>query len=127
MPGNVALSTASGVLPDFLSLSFTETRSHRGRTNEYCDGNSQRIADDTNSRRSWDRSAGLLPSDMAILEAFYLSHIGAAFYFYPFTDGAYDATGVATTGRIKVRFDESFTRSVDIGRGTARFRLIEVA
>jgi hypothetical protein len=127
MPGNVSVSPASTVLPDFLSRAFTETRVYEGRINEYPDGNSQRVADVANSRRSWQRTAGLGESQMATLEAFYLGHIGLAFWFYPFTDGTYDATGVSTSGRIKVRFDEEFTRSVEIGAGSAQFRLLEVA
>ena len=95
-------------MPLALSRAFTETHSFTSsRVNEYADGASQRSALLQIGRRSWQLSKHLPPATMDLLRAFWIAQGTAPFYFYNPKETSpafsYDATGVATAGRYRVR------------------------
>lgn len=129
MPGNVTTASISTVLPNGLAAAFTEGQDWPILANEpYPDGRTQRSALATSSRKFWQLARRLTQAEWATLLAFYEARKGPleAFHFYP-DPQTYDASGVSTTGRWSVRFQGSIGRSIEPGRGTAEFSLIQIA
>ena len=133
MPGSVANAVAATVLPASLSRSFVEIREFQTRITEYPDGQSQRAALQTASRKRWRLAKRLAPTAYAALRDFWLARKAGhqAFYFYngPETSPLWttDATGVATTGRYKVVFtNQAWDESLGLGRLEASIELAEV-
>ena len=132
MPGNVA-SYGSGldVLPNQVVSAFGETRTYETVMNGYADGRSQVRAIQTISRKRFTQERPVTYAQKAALLAFYLAHIGIAFYFYDLALTSpiytYDATGVSTTGRYTVRFDGTWSEAMALGRWHCGLSLVEVA
>jgi len=101
--------------------------------NEYRNGESQRSAQAATSRKKWNLTKRLTPSQLATLRAFYDARNGThePFYFYdPYETNpkfSYDPTGVAVTGRYVVRFNTDWSQSVTPGRSDVQIELIELA
>lgn len=134
MPGSVASATSALVLPLSLSRTFSHSRAYTVRINDYLNGESQRRAVTTTSRKSWRQDKRLTPAEYDTLLAFYQSTRGPVlpFYFYDGTETSplwsWDATGVATTGRYLVRFsNEAWQAEFTIPRHGVSIELIEVA
>jgi hypothetical protein len=117
--GLVQLASPNTVLPFSLSRRFVESQAWPARVVEYHDGSSQRSPMLTRPRRSW-RLVKHIPTDLVDeLRAFWQAQGAAAFYFYnpketdpPFS---HDATGVATAGRYRVRFANSWSEGSTVG------------
>jgi hypothetical protein len=128
MPGSVALSAPTAVLPYGLSAMFIETYTWPTVSSDaYPDGSMQVRSDGAAVRRAWSLSQNWLFADLPDLVDFYDARKGAhePFYFYPILS-QYDATGVSTTGRYRVRFDGALQRDYQMGRWPASFKLIEI-
>ena len=129
MPGSVALSVASTVLPHQLCAAWTLEYAWPVSVSEgYPDGRRQVRTDGSVARSVWRQSRKLTYTEFAALKAFYDARKGGyeAFYFYPRT-ADYDASGVSTTGRYKVRFDGSLEQQYEIARYVLSLKLVEVA
>jgi hypothetical protein len=132
MPGNVALATPSGVLPQSLSKAFQQTREYPVLANVYRNGEFQRSLLGGDSRKRWVVSKRLTATQLSALETFFNSHkYSVPFYFYdPFeTDpfGYWNADGALNQGRFIVTFDGQFSYELYAGRHNCDFSLIEVA
>lgn len=131
MPGYVRGLTGTDVFPLTLSRAFSEQQTYAISGNEYHDGSSQRAARVDRPRHSWRLAKRLTPTQLATLQAFWLAHVGTAFYFYNPKEASpansYDATGAATTGRYLVRFASDWSQSVGIALSDVPVELIEVA
>lgn len=129
MPGVVAAASASTVLPALLCSSFTRTVAWPVEDNVYRNGEAQRRARTAEGRNTWALAPKLPASVHAALKAFFAARGGPkeAFYYYDPHDGTHDPTGVATTGRYKVRFADSLSLSIGMARGDGQLGLIEVA
>jgi len=133
MPGNIANAFACAVFPHGLCRAFVHTREYPVIDNEYRNGESQRSAQATTSRKKWTLAKRLTALQLAALRDFYDARNGAheAFYFYdPYETNpkfSYDPTGVAVTGRYTVRFNSDWSQSVTAGRSDVQIELIEVA
>jgi hypothetical protein len=128
MPGSVSLAAPVTVLPYGLSEMYVESYEWPTVTSQpYSDGAVQVRSDAAAVRRSWALSQRWEFDDIDDLVGFWEDRKGAhePFYFYPILS-QYDATGVSTTGRYRVRFDGAFQRDYQMGRWPASFRLIEV-
>lgn len=131
MPGAVVTATPSGVLPHPLFTKYALQIQRRANVNEYLDGTTQAAALVGAERRRWDLEQRLTAALLADLETFFEDHNGKQipFYFYDTTipGTVYDATGVATTGRVAVTFDtDSYSHTLSPGRASSPFALIEV-
>lgn len=127
MPGNVAVSSPSGVFPQTLSTSFTEDRSYLELQSMYHDGTIQRSQLATTSRRSFRLSKRLSFTEYATLKALWDSNGNTIpmFFYCPFDAvGAigsnYDATGASVVGRVTVVFRMS------VWVGTSALARVEV-
>lgn len=134
MPGNVASASTTIVLPLSLSRSFSHSREYTIRSNDYPLGFSQRRAITTTSRKSWQLTKLLTPTQYDALLAFYESVSGPLlpFYFYDGTETSpiwsWDATGVATVGRYLVRFaNPRWSADFSFPRHLVSVEIIEVA
>jgi phage-related protein len=133
MPGSVANAAPTTVMPNSLSRAFVHTREYPVIDNEYRNGESQRSAQATTSRKKWTLTKRLTPSQLAALRTFYDARNGThePFYFYdPYETNpkfAYDPTGVAVAGRYIVRFNSDWSQSVTPGRSDVQLELIELA
>ena len=142
MPGNLASSSPSGVLPQSLSTAFAETRLYPLLSNQYHDGTSERviIQDGVNapsSLRTWRQSKRLTSAALITLRNFFESKAGGLpFYFYnPYEPQVghaigsnYDATGVSTQGRHPVYFlTQEWQETTDIGRTVTNIEMREIA
>lgn len=132
MPGNVANALAVTVMPWNLCRAFSCVDEWPRQVNEYVDGRRQvrKLAD--NSRRVWRLSQRLTDVQLATLRNFWNARKGPleAFYFYDVWETSplftYDATGAATTGRYKVRFEGTFASDWTLARFEASLTLVEV-
>lgn len=85
------------------------------------------------SRKRWQLTKRLAPTDLATLRTFYNSANGphGAFYFYDVFETSpkfsYDATGVATVGRYTVRFDSPWQETSFPARSNTQLALVELA
>lgn len=132
MPGSVALSVPSGVLPQMLCSAWQESRERPALITTYPSGDVQGSTLTEGTRRRWRLSARLSGSAVSALATFYNGHKGPTipFYFYdPFDPASrfnFDATGVDPVGRVVVRFDGPFTDTVRLGRPDCSLGLVEV-
>lgn len=88
MPGNVAtLSGIADTYPFTQFAQFSVVLSASTAMFEYPDGSSQRRNKAANPRRSWTVSHRLSATDVAIMRAFYRSHLIAPFRFTDISNG----------------------------------------
>ncbi len=134
MPGNVSSATSSTVMPLSLSRLFEHSREYTVRENEYLNGESQRRAMTSTSRKYWRLSKRLTPTEYDALLAFFVARNGPVqpFYFYDgtetVTDWSWDATGVSTTARYTVVFrNQRWVATFSIPRHEVDIELTEVA
>jgi hypothetical protein len=126
MPGVVPISMPTAVFPASLSVAFTEMQTWPARVNEYRDGTTQGTAMLGNVQRSWKLTKRLGPSALSTLLAFWQAQGAGAFWFYnPSETLVYDPTGVATTGRYRVRFEGAWSQSIGLARGDVPVQLME--
>lgn len=132
MPGNLAVASPAGVLPNSLHTVFTETRVFPVLSVGYHDGTIERslIVDGVNTARplrTWRLGKRLTESQRSELQVFWeVTTDGGlrTFYFYDPYDTAfgqgfgknYDATGASTQGRVVVRFSGSWRQVLTLGR-----------
>lgn len=133
MPGSVQNAVPATVLPTSLSRAFARSQTYPVVENEYRNGESQRAALASNSRKRWRLAKRLTPTLLQELRDFYDARKGPteAFYFYDPYDTSpkfsHDPTGVATTGRYTVRFDCEWGQAVGPGRSDVNIELLELA
>ena len=129
MPGSLAQSAPTTVLPRSLYSAFSEQRVYPLRESApYTDGRTQRAVTGAGSRRVWGLTKQLSYSEWRTLETFFEARKGALepFYFYPLYSD-WDGTGASTEGRYIVRFDGGLSRSYAVGRQEVNLRLVQVA
>jgi len=103
MPDSVQNAAPVAVMPNSLFRSFSHSREYPVLVNEYRNGESQRSLLAGTSRKRWQLSKRLTPSQLATLRSFYDARNGPqeAFYFYdPYSTSpkfSYDVTGTITT------------------------------
>lgn len=133
MPGSVQNAAAATVLPASLSRVFARTQDYPVLENEYKNGESQRSAQATSSRKRWRLAKRLTSLQMDALRTFYDARNGPveSFYFYdPYETNpkfTSDPTGAATTGRYTDRFDCDWNQSCGPGRADVQIELIELS
>ncbi|HOK47442.1 MAG TPA: DUF2460 domain-containing protein [Bryobacteraceae bacterium] len=133
MPDSIQNAVPTGVLPQSLCRAFVHTREYPVIDNEYRNGESQRSAQASTSRKRWRLAKRLTPAQLQALRAFYEARNGPAepFYFYdPYETSpkfSYDPAGQATQGRYAVRFNCEWSQSVLSGRAEVEIELVEVA
>ena len=133
MPGSVANAAPATVMPNSMCRAFAHARAYPIIENQYRNGESQRSALATTSRKTWSLGKRLTPTQLAALRAFYDARNGThePFYFYdPYETNpkfSYDPTGAAVTGRYTVRFNSGWSQSVGPGRSDVQIELIELA
>jgi hypothetical protein len=133
MPGSVANAAPTTVMPNSLSRAFVHTREYPVIDNEYRNGESQRSAQASTSRKKWTLTKRLTPTQFAALRNFYDARNGThePFYFYdPYETNpkfSNDSTGVAVTGRYVVRFNSAWSQLGGPGRSDVDIELIEVS
>ncbi len=133
MPGSIQNAAPSTVLPQSLSRAFVHDRAYPVIENEYRNGESQRSALATTSRKQWRLAKRLTPAQLQALRDFYEARKGPhePFYFYdPYETNpkfSYDPTGQATQGRYTVRFNGEWNQSAGPGRADVSIELIELA
>lgn len=134
MPGSVVAVSATEVMPLSLCRAFRHERDYPIWENEFPNGESIRRKRASSSRKSWRLAKALTATQLADLRDFYEARSGSLepFFFYDGTDTAtawaYDATGVATTGRYTVRFnDAKWGQDVTLPRAGVDITLIEVS
>jgi len=141
-PHGIPSSTPSGVLPQTGSAIFTswqETTAKEILVHRHWDFHESGRANFDDNRKGWRLEMNVTGEKQAEVAAFFVSHVwaGKSFYFYDMQANGfqYDATGVLTDGRYKVRFvDENFPRVQGSaasgesagGRFTIPFSIIEV-
>ena len=76
MPGNVQNAAPATVLPQSLCAAFVHDREYPVLENEYRNGESQRVAQATNSRKRWRLAKRLTPTLLAELRDFYVARNG---------------------------------------------------
>jgi hypothetical protein len=134
MPLNVQNAAPLLVMPFSLCTQYRRSQQYQVIANDYKNGESQRSAQTTTSRKSWDLSKRLMPALLAAQRAFFESVRGPylPFYFYDVYETTprfqYDATGAATAGRYTVRYvTTQWAPSVGIARADVSVSLIELA
>ena len=133
MPGSVQNAAPATVLPLSLCKSFVHERVYPLIENEYKNGESQRSALVTISRKRWRLAKRLAPDALEDLRDFYDARHGpqGPFYFYdPYETSPKftpDPTGQAIPGRYTVRFEGGFDQSTGMGRADVEIQLVEVA
>lgn len=124
----IGSSTPTGVLPQTGSAIFTKWERVSAKemlVHRHYDFHESGRARFNDTRRAWRLEMEVGPTKHNEVAAFFASHVwaGKAFYFYDLQANGYqyDATGVLTTGRYKVRFvEEDFPRVYSVG---TRFRI----
>lgn len=110
MPGSVASAAPSGVFPQTLSVSYTETRAYIQLQSMLHDGTILRGQLAPTSRKTFQLAKRLKASDVATLKSLWDSNGPyKPFFFYNFIEGTppgsnYDPTGNSTVGRYTVVF-----------------------
>ncbi|MCC6362138.1 MAG: hypothetical protein IT165_01360 [Bryobacterales bacterium] len=133
MPGSVQNAVPATVLPNSLCRAFTRAQTYPVVENEYRNGESQRAALATTSRKRWRLAKRLTPALLQVLRDFYDARRGPteSFYFYDPYDTSpkfsHDPAGSATTGRYTVRFDCEWNQTCGPGRSDVNIELIELA
>lgn len=134
MPLSVSNAIASVVLPKLICSSYTQVRRYNVLENSYVNGESQRLALTTSSRKFWQITRALTPALTDELIAFYLTQRGPLIPFFLY-DGyetspvrfAYDSTGAATSGRFTVHFSTALVIAFSAPRHSAQFEIEELA
>jgi hypothetical protein len=132
MPDSVAAASPTTVLPFSLSVSFSRAQYYEVDENRYRNAEVQVKQWSTTSRKSWQITKRLTPTEWQDLLDFYNARKGPKeeFYFYDVNETSpkfsYDETGVAATGRYIVRFLSGVNYALDISRTQMQFGLIEV-
>jgi len=131
MPGVVPHAAPATVLPAGLCAAFRETRAYEAALNEYPEGESQREARVSASRRRWALSRLLAPADLATLRTFFWTARHGPFWFY---DGfattplfKHDPTGNDPDGRVPARFEGPWEQFVEGRRGSAGLEIVELS
>lgn len=127
-PHNVGTSTPTGVLPETGSAIFSVWQPMLAKeilTHRHFSFHESGRVDFDDTRRGWRLEMEVNETKHNEVVTFFNSHVwaGKAFYFYDLQANGfqYDATGVLTSGRYKVRFvDEQFPRFFRVGK---RFRI----
>jgi phage-related protein len=133
MPGSVQNAAPATVLPASVSRAFVHEREYPVIDNEYRNGESQRSAQASNSRKRWRLAKRLTAAQLAALRDFYDARKGPTepFYFYdPYETSpkfSHDSSGQAVAGRYAVRFAGEWNQTVFLGRSDVSIELIEVA
>lgn len=133
MPGSVQNAAPLAVMPASLSRSFAHERAYPVVESECRNGESQRSAQATNSRKRWRLAKRLTPIQLGTLRDFYDARKGPteSFYFYDPHETSpkfsTDPTGQTVAGRYTVRFDGEWNQSVGLGRTDVGIDLIELA
>lgn len=136
MPGSVANAVATEVLPQVLCRAFTSSRDWICDENTYRNGESQRNARVSTSRKSWQIAPALTAAQWATMIAFIEArrHVEAFFFYDPFEPAGgqpvgsnFDATGVSTQGRYTVVARGAVEAELNIPRGVMGLTLVEVA
>jgi|ERR1700722_5211174 len=135
MPGNIAVASPIGVMPQTLCLAFSEARAYEQNQNVYHDGTRQAGQLAQSSRRTFKLSRKLTVTTLATLKAFWDSAGGGLkpFLFYNPFDGTpvgsnYDPTGASTVGQYTVAFRGNWSQSTDMQRTTVpSIELVQVA
>jgi hypothetical protein len=133
MPGNVQNAAPATVFPPSLCAAFVHEREYPVLENEYRNGESQRVAQASTSRKRWRLVKRLTAVQLAELREFYVARGGPmeAFYFYdPYETNpkfSHDPTGMALAGRHVVRFNSPWSEWVGLGRSDVSLELIELA
>ena len=133
MPGSVQNAAPVTVLPQSLCKAFAHERAYPLLQNEYRNGESQRSALATNSRKRWRLTKRLTPVALQTLRDFYDARNGPTepFYFYdPYETTpkfSWDGNGQMVVGRFIVRFDSDWSQSVGPGRSEVQIELVELA
>jgi len=141
-PHSIPSSTPTGVLPQTGSAIFTswqETTAKEILVHRHWDFHESGRVNFDDDRKGWRLEMNVTGAKHAEVAAFFVSHVwaGKSFYFYDMQANGfqYDATGVLTDGRYKVRFvEENFPRvqfsaasgESTGGRFTIPFSIIEV-
>jgi phage-related protein len=121
------------VLPQSLCRAFARSQEYPVAENEYRNGETQRSAAATNSRKRWRLVKRLTSDRLQQLRTFYAARKGPTepFYFYdPYETNpkfSWDPTGVAIAGRYTVRFDCGWEQSCGLGRSDVTIELLELA
>jgi hypothetical protein len=133
MPGSVAVAAAATVLPQILCSAFSQVREYQILVNEYAGGESQRSLVTFSSRKRWQITEQLAPTELLALRNFWIARKGnlQAFYLYdPFEStplGNYDATGASTNGRFIGHFEGDWSETLGPARGQAGIQIAELA
>lgn len=133
MPGSVQNAAPAAVLPHSLCRAFVHEREYPVLDNEYRNGEPQRTAQATNSRKRWRPAKRLTPAWLQVLRDFYDARGGMLepFYFYDSYEAnpkfSYDPTGEETEGRYTVRFDGEWNQSIGLARADVTIELVELA
>jgi hypothetical protein len=132
MPGAVATATVTAVMPAGLFTKFSLQIQRKANVNEYANGETQAGALVGAEKRRWEAARRMTASALVALESFYASQNGMQLPFYVYDTTipgvTWDSTGVATTGRYSVCFDNpEWSHSVGLGRGDSPFSFTEIA
>ena len=116
MPGNIQNATPSGVMPNELCVSFSESREYVQLQAQYHDGTTERSQLAQTSRRTFKLAQKLTAAAVTALQAFWDRQQGGAvpFLFYNLIEGAYDPTGNSTQGRHTVVFRGKWSQSTGV-------------
>jgi hypothetical protein len=132
MPGAVGNAVVATTLPVTLSSAFTRSQEYALLLNEYTNGESQRKALTTTSRKRWQISKRLTAAELDELRTFWLARGGGteAFYFYDCgeTSPPWNPAPSGSQGRYTVTFSASpWSSQMGLSRGDVGIELIEVA
>ena len=132
MPGSVQNATPLTVLQESLSRAFVHDREYPVLDNEYRNGESQRKAQASNSRKRWRLLKRLTPAQLQTLRDFSNSRKGPTepFFFYdPYETSpkfSHDPSGQAAAGRYTVRFAADWSQSVEFVRTEVSIEILEL-
>jgi hypothetical protein len=128
MPGSVANAAPSTVMPAMLCAAFTRSQSWPVHINTYAGGESQRSVDAANSRKAWNLTGIFTATELAAMRNFWNARKGGQpFYFYDFSEGAHDPSGVSAAGRYTVTFRGGWEQQAMFPRTTIDLELVETA
>lgn len=132
---SIVPSAPLGVIPQIGSAIYRKWRENPGKQTtlqRYYNQEESGRAEYAITRKSWDLEVEVPLASALTHVNFIKNHFGSGipFYFYDLQHNGfvYDATGVITSGRYKVRFDdEAFPTVVSVGhRAVITYHLIEV-
>jgi len=127
MPGIVASSAPTLVMPQTLCTQFTLSLEVLAKLNEYPDGRSTRKALQDSPRRKWTLGIRATPQKLAALKAFFdLVGCMKAFWFYDYREGQWDPYGLSEAGRYPVVFRGGWSEDVLLGRAECSLVLEEI-